>query len=56
MDGGPLLEVELVHEDIGVQQVSDFDAHLHQLEQVVVEQVRVDVGVLVLDNVVDQDR
>lgn len=53
MHSWPLLVVKSVAEDVRVEQISDLYSFLDYGDQVVFEEVRIYVGVLMLDNVVD---
>jgi len=50
--GRPLLEVNLVDEDVGLEKFGDMDAHLHDLAEVVLEQIAVNIRVLVQHHMV----
>ena len=55
VDGWPLLEIKLVNKHVRIQQSCHLDTHFHQLNKVVLEQIRVHIRVLILDDVVDHD-
>jgi len=51
MSRWPLIIVEIVVEDLGVEQICEVGTLLDHLNEIVLEQVGVDVRVLVIDDV-----
>ena len=55
MGTGPLIEVKVEDEDVGVQERLHFNTFLEEDGEVLVEQVTVDEVVLVLNDILDDD-
>ena len=51
--GRPQIVIELVHENVTLEKFRDHDASVDEFDEVVFKQVRENVGVLVLDDVLD---
>ena len=55
MSGGPTIELELVTQNVAPEQWLNVDVFAHQQGEVVLEQIRVDIAILIRDHVLDHE-